>query len=134
MKIKYNALDKSIEINDNLNLNYLGLIFLMVLNISNSILNVYHMKENPLEKLDFFWMVIAVLSVAIIMFLLVKKSILEKIPVEDIAALKEKRIFGSKRFSLELKNGKKRDLIGIITQSEIEKLKKIFNDIGIGTV
>ncbi len=58
-------------------------------------------------------------------------STAENIPVEQISRLEEKTVFGKKRFALELKNGKKRNLGNFKTQSDLIKARELFKIIGI---
>tara|TARA_R110000737_G_scaffold56903_2_gene81844 strand:+ start:860 stop:1093 length:234 start_codon:yes stop_codon:yes gene_type:complete len=76
---------------------------------------------------------VGVLSIRTLTYLLLKKTTLKKIPLNQIKRLKEKQILGKKRFSLELKNGKLRNLTKLNKQSDINELKRMFSDIGIET-
>lgn len=133
MKVKYNEQEKSIEINDGLKTSYLILGILMLLNIFNAGLNLYNINDGQLDMTGYTWIFVGVLSIAVLIFVLLQKTTLEKIPLNQIKRLKEKQILGRKRFSLELQNGKLRDLTKFNTQSDITELKKMFSDIGIET-
>jgi hypothetical protein len=63
--------------------------------------------------------------------LIFKRSTLEKIPIDKIKRLKEKSYFGKKRFSLELSDGRKRHLITMKTQADVDQLRKLFTEVGI---
>ncbi|ADV47574.1 hypothetical protein Celal_0231 [Cellulophaga algicola DSM 14237] len=133
MKIKYIAQEKSIEINDGLKTSYLIIGFLMLLNIFNAVINLYKIKDGELNMIGYIWIFVGAISIGAVVYVLLKKTTLKKIPLDQIKRLKEKQILGRKRFSLELQNGKLRDLIKLGTQSDIKELKKMFNDIGIET-
>ncbi|RXG28632.1 hypothetical protein [Leeuwenhoekiella palythoae] len=53
----------------------------------------------------------------------------ESIEITD--GIKKKSVFGRRRFSIQLKDGKSRELNEIKTQSEFNELKKVFSAIGI---
>jgi hypothetical protein len=131
MKINYNELDKSIEIKDGLKSHYFIMKMLMILTILNAILNLYDVKKNELGFMEIIWFILGIISLIILYFFIVKKSTLEKIPIEKIKRLNEKSIFGRKRFSIELNDGKKRDLTEMKSQAEFNELRKLFSEIGI---
>jgi len=131
MKINYNELDKSIEIKDGLKSHYFIMKMLMILTILNAILNLYDVNKNELGFMEIIWFILGIISLIILYFFIVKKSTLEKIPIEKIKRLNEKSIFGRKRFSIELNDGKKRDLTEMKSQAEFNELRKLFSEIGI---
>ena len=131
MKIKYNEIDKSIEINDGLRNQYFVWKLLMILNLLNAILRLYNVKETGFGSEEIIWLILGIISLVILYFFIVKKSTLEKIPIEKIKQLKEKSIFGKKRFFLELINGKKRSLTNFKSASELYEFRKLLSEIGI---
>jgi hypothetical protein len=131
MKVKYNEKEKSIEIKDGLKAPYLILKILMILNIITASGYIYNTYEGKLGLLGNIYIVLGILSFGVLLYIIFKKSTQEKIPLNDITRLREKSIFGRSRFSLELKNGKVRDLTKLKLQSDITELKKLFSDIGI---
>jgi hypothetical protein len=133
MKVKYNVQEKTIEINDGLKTSYFALRILMLLNIFTAGLNLYNQNDGQLNMFGYFWIFIGVLSLGTLAYLLLKKTTLKKIPLKQIKRLKEKQILGKKRFSLELKNGKLRELTKLNKQSDINELKRMFSVIGIET-
>tara|TARA_R110000744_G_scaffold25339_1_gene62969 strand:- start:204 stop:641 length:438 start_codon:yes stop_codon:yes gene_type:complete len=131
MRVKYNEQEKSIEIKDRLKTQYFALNFLLVLNIFNACMNLYNLSDKQLDWIGYIWILVGILSIAVLVYLLLKKTTLEKIPLNQIKRLKEKQVLGRKRFSLELQNGKLRDLTKLNNQSDITDLKRMFSDIGI---
>jgi hypothetical protein len=131
MKVKYNEKEKSIEIKDKQKTQYYAIHFLMIINIFNAVVNLYGMRDKQLEFMGYVWIILGIISLGIFVFFILKKSTLSKIPLKKIVALKEKTIFGKKRFSLQLTNGKSRDLSELKTQSDTSELKIIFAEIGI---
>lgn len=133
MNIQYNQTNKSIQIEDKLKTRYLLLKLLMTVNLVNAVLNLSNMMNNNLNYIGYLWIFIGALSFGFLLYLLLKKTTINQIPIERISSLREKMVLGRKKFSLELTNGKFRDLTDIKTESEIEELKKIFSKIGIKT-
>jgi len=128
MKIKYNEIENSIEIKDGLKNQYMLLKFIMALNLLNAGLNLSDVKETGIGFIEIFWMILGILSIFMIYVFITKKSTLENVPIEKIKRLKEKSFFGKKRFSLELIDGKRRNLMELKTQSEIDQLRKVISD------
>ena len=131
MKIKYNEIDKSIEIKDGLKYYYFFMKLLMILDLITAILTLYNVKKTGMGFVEIIWLILGIVSLIVLYIVIVKKSSLEKIPIGKIKRLKERSIFGRKRFSIELNNGKKRNLTELKTQTEFNELKKLFSEIGI---
>ncbi len=131
MKINYNEIDKSIEIKDGLKSHFFIMKMLMILTLLNVILNLYDVNKNELGFIEIIWFILGIISLVSLNFFIIKKSTLEKIPIEKLKRLNEKSIFGRKRFSIELSDGKKRDLTEMKSQAEFNELKKLFSEIGI---
>ncbi|MEC7784310.1 MAG: hypothetical protein VYB38_12920 [Bacteroidota bacterium] len=131
MTINYNQTDKSIEITDGIKTYSVLMKLSMSLTLLNAILNLYDVYKTGLGFIEIAWIILGIASILILFRLFYKKSTLEKIPVDKIERLKEKSVFGRRRFTIQLKNGKNRDLNEIKTQSEFNKLKKMFSAIGI---
>ena len=132
MTINYNEADKSIEITDGIKTYSVLMKLSMSLTLLNAILNLYDVyKKTGLGFTEIVWIILGIASILILFRLVYKKSTLEKIPIEKIERIKEKSVFGRRRFSIQLKDGKSRDMNEIKTQSEFNELKKMFSAIGI---
>ena len=81
--------------------------------------------------MGFIWIIIGIFSIVMLIYQLLKKSASEKLNLSDISSLTEKQVFGRKRFSLKLKNGKLRDLMEMKNESDIKETKELFKNIGI---
>ncbi|CDF79483.1 conserved hypothetical protein [Formosa agariphila KMM 3901] len=127
MNIKYNDIDKTIEIKDGMKNYYFIMKILMVLNLLNAMLNLFDVYKTGFGFIEIVWLVLGLISIVVLYLFIFKKSTSEKIPIDTIKGLSETSIFGRTRFSVELKNGKKRDLNDIKTQKEFNALKKMFN-------
>lgn len=130
MNIRNNEIERSIEIEDGLKSQYLNLKILMVVLLINSIINLVRSIKTGEDILSLVWIVFSSIAIVYFYTLRFKKSTLEKIPVKDIIKLRDKSIFGRKRYSLELSNGKRRDLIQIKKPAEIKELRKLLSDAG----
>lgn len=108
MKIKYNDSENTIEIKDGLKNQYLILKILMILNLANALIRLIGQNKTEYGIIEYFWIAIGIVSLIALYFFLFKNSTAEKIKVGEIKRLNEKSVFGRKRFSLELDNGKKR--------------------------
>lgn len=131
MDINYNQKDKTIDIKDGLKSQYFMIKALMILNLINALLNVSYISEDGIGFMQIIWLILGIVSIVVLYFFFFKKSSQEKIEIKTIERLTEKTVFGSKRMSLKLKNGKSRDLAYLKTSEEISKVKKMLTKIGV---
>lgn len=129
MKINYNTEEKKIEIKDGLKTQYLLIKLVLILNLGVAILNLYAVNE--WGGMEIFWVVLGISSLLLLYLFIFKKSTANNIPVDSISRLNKKSVFGRNVFSIQLENGKKRDLTEISTQEEFNQLKTLFSNIGI---
>lgn len=133
MKITYNEAEKIIEIDDDARSHYVLLRFSLVMNLVLVFLNLYDIKKTGIGFIDGIWIALGIISIVLFFIQIYKKSASSTIPIHSIKQLNEKLFFGNKWFSLQLKNGKKRDLGKLKTNADIAALKKLCSDIGILT-
>ena len=131
MDINYNQKDKTIDIKDGLKSQYFMIKALMILNLVNALLNVSYISEDGIGLMQIIWLILGIVSIVVLYFYFFKKSSQEKIEIKTIDRLTEKTVFGSKRLSLKLTNGKSRDLAYLKTSEEIIKVKKMLSKIGV---
>lgn len=131
MKITYNETEKCVEIKDGLKNHFLLMKVLMILNLANSILNLSDVYFNNFKFINLVWAILGAISILLLYKFIVKKTSAEKVPVDQIKGLDERIFMGRKKYFLELKNGKKRDLLEVKSDSEFKDLKKMFKKIGI---
>ena len=131
MKIKYNQSENTIEIKDGLKNQYLILIILMLLNLANAIIRLVGKNYTEFGFIEYFWIILGMVSLLVLYFFLFKNSTAEKISAKEINKLKEKTVFGSKRFSLELNNGKNRNLGNFKNEYESVEVRELFANLGI---
>ena len=134
MKIKFNEKEKSIEIKDGLKTQYLMLKIMLIITLINSILfPVFLLDKKQLEWMGFIWIILGLASLIMLIYQIMKKSTSEKLNLSEISSLTEKQVFGRKKFSLKLKDGKLRDLMEMKNESDIKETKELFKNIGIKT-
>lgn len=131
MKIELNESENSIEIKDGLKNEYLIFKILMILNLANAVIRIYGKQTTEYGFIEYIWIGFGIISLVVLFMFLFKMSTAENIPVEQIGRLEEKTVFGKKRFTLKLKNGKKRNLGNFKTQYDLIKTREIFKTIGI---
>jgi uncharacterized membrane protein YcgQ (UPF0703/DUF1980 family) len=134
MKIKFNEKEKSLEIKDGLKTQYLMIKIMLIFTLINSILfPVFVLDKKQFEWMGFIWIILGLASMIMLIYQIMKKSTSEKLNLSEISSLTEKQVFGRKRFSLKLKNGKLRDLMEMKNESDIIETKELFKNIGIET-
>ncbi|PIB30324.1 hypothetical protein BFP78_14870 [Gaetbulibacter sp. 5U11] len=131
MQLNYNEKNKTIEIKDGLKSQYFMIKALMILNLINAILNVSYISEDGIGFMQIIWLILGIVSIVVLYFFIFKKSSQKNIQINTIERLTEKTVFGSKRLSLKLINGKSRDLGYLKTTAEISKTKKLLTKIGV---
>ena len=131
MKINYNESENTIEIKDGLKNQYLVIYLCLIFTFVNSVIQTLILDKNQMEWTAFIWIILGLLSVALLTYQILIKTASEKLNVSEISSLVEKDVFGRKRISLKLKNGKLRDLMEMKKQSDITQTKELFKNIGI---
>ena len=132
MKLKINEKEKSIEIKDGLKTQYIFINMMLIITLINSILHpVFVLNKKQLAWMGFIWIILGLASMTMLIYQIMKKSTSEKLRLSEISSLTERQVFGRKRFSLKLKNGKLRDLKGMKNESDIKEIKELFKNIGI---
>ena len=132
MKLKFNEKEKSIEIKDGLKTQYIFINMMLIITLINSILHpVFVLNKKQLAWMGFIWIILGLASMTMLIYQIMKKSTSEKLRLSEISSLTERQVFGRKRFSLKLKSGKLRDLMGMKNESDIKEIKEFFKNIGI---
>ena len=96
--------------------------------------NVYDVTKTGLGIAEISWIVLGVFSIIGLVYMIINLNTSQKIELENIRIFHEKKILGRARFHLELKDGKRRNLIGINTKTDLTEIKRLFNEIGITTI
>ena len=131
MKITYNEIEKSVEIEDGLKNHFLLMKALMILNLANSVLNLSDARMDTFRLINVVWAALGIVSILVLYNFIIKKTSTEKLPFDQIKGLNERVFMGRKKYFIELKNGKTRDLVEVKSDSEFKELKKMFTKNGI---
>ena len=97
---------------------------LLIITFSNAILNLSN-AQIAFGFMKFIWLVLGMLAVVGLHQYFFKKTATEKIPLEQIEGLKERTFFGRKKYFLQLKNGKTRDLVEVQSASDCKRINTI---------
>lgn len=132
MAITYNENDNSLEIKDTLKTRYwitnVSLIFMII----NCILfPAFILEKQQMEWFGFIWILIGIASVIALIYQILKVSATENLKLSEIHSLEERQFLGKKSISLQLKNGKFRDLTPMQNESELIKKINFFKNIDI---
>ncbi|MFT5713496.1 MAG: putative membrane-anchored protein [Flavobacterium sp.] len=131
MNINYNEVDKTIEIKDGLKSHLFLMKFLMIVTLTNSILNLYDINAANFGLVTVIWLGMGTVSVVFLYNFIFKRSVLEKIPINQIKGLDERVFSGRKKYFLVLENGKNRDLLDVKSEEDRKKLNEMFRKNGI---
>jgi hypothetical protein len=125
MKFKYNEATASLEIKDGLKSHFLIVRLLLIVTFVNVLLNLSNAQvEFGLMKL--IWLLIGMAAAVGLRHYFMKKTGADTIPFDQIAGIKEREVKGIKKYFLELKNGKIRDLIELQSEAEYKELQTLF--------
>jgi hypothetical protein len=125
MKFKYNEATASLEIKDGLKSHFLIVRLLLIVTFVNVLLNLSNAQvEFGLMKL--IWLLIGMAAAVGLRHYFMKKTGADTIPFDQIAGIKGREVKGIKKYFLELKNGKIRDLIELQSEAEYKELQTLF--------
>ena len=134
MNITFNEKEQAIEIKDGLKFQYFLLKIMLIFIIVNAVLfPVFVLEKIQLEWMGFIWIIVGLASLSILIYTMLKKSTSEKLKLSEITSLTEKEVFGRKKFSFQLKNGRFRDLMELKKETDIREMKTLLENIGIKT-
>ena len=132
MKINFDPSAQRLEFNDGLKTQYRLILILLFLNIGIATLNLYN-KNWSFSGLNILWTIIGVVAFLGVLFVWLRKDMRHRIPLNEIERLREKTFFGTRRFSLKLRNGKSRDIIGLKTPVEVRTMVELMQELGVAT-
>jgi hypothetical protein len=125
MKFKYNEATASLEIKDGLKSHFLIVRLLLIVTFVNVLLNLSNAQvEFGLMKL--IWLLIGMAAAVGLRHYFMKKTGADTIPFNQIVGIKGREVKGIKKYFLELKNGKIRDLIELQSEAEYKELQTLF--------
>ncbi|OQD41739.1 hypothetical protein [Croceivirga radicis] len=130
MAVVYNPETNAIEIEDKERTQYFLIIGLMLINLFNATVNLYNTKDR-LGALSFIWVSLLLISTGVLLFYLFKKTTINSIPLDRIKRLRQRSLLGKTWYSLELKNGKCRDLQELHSKAELFQVRKMLLGLGV---
>ncbi len=131
MNIKYNDIEKTIEIKDGIKNHYFAMKFLLIVNLLNAVLRLLDLNKTEIVFEEIIWFTLGIVSLILLYLFIFKRTTKEKIPIAEISELIERSILGRSKFSIKLLNGKKRELTELKTQAQFNHLKTMFAEIGV---
>ena len=134
MKLAFDKLKKEISIKDDVANHTWLIIILMLVNFFNMGFQLSYMSFNKNEALYTLIVVLALVSIAVILFFFVKRSWKSNYKLEQIEGVEVKNIYGKERIFLKLVNGKKRSFPILKDKEEIENLKNTLTRMGLKLV
>ncbi|MBC5839013.1 hypothetical protein [Flavobacterium muglaense] len=131
MNLKYNEVDKTIEVKDGLKTHLFLMKFLMIVTLTNSMLNLSDVVTSTFGYVTIIWLILGVVAGGFLYHFIFKRTGLEKIPADQIQGFNERVSSGRKKYSLSLKNGKTRDLPEVKTAEEAKKVTTMLKKNGV---
>ena len=131
-KIHYKDTDNTIIINDDIKFTYLMYgISITFISIIASI-QLVNLNKSELSLEIIIWSTIGAFSFINGLFLLLKRSTQQRIPIATIKGLSRSAILDGNKCYIKLQNGKKRELPYIKTKDEFIELQKMLENSGAG--
>lgn len=134
MQLEFDKQLKELTIKDDVPMYSKVVLFLMSINIVNLGLQLYSMSFEKNEVIYSVLSIVTIISIAVIVFYILKKSWKTKYKLAEINGVETKKMFDRDRISLLLKNGRKRSFQALKTDKEVTKLKKTLSSMGIKSI
>ncbi|CAM1338965.1 hypothetical protein [Tenacibaculum aestuarii] len=134
MQLEFNKKTEELTIKDEIPKHSWLVIILMFVNGVNMGVQLYLMSYQNNELLFSFMFLLALVSVAVILYYLVKRSWKSKYSLKEIAGLETKISYGRERIFLKLQNGKRRSFPILKNEEELKSLKRTLTSMGIKPV
>lgn len=135
-KSKFNASQDFLIIDDSYKTMIIGMTILFITNIIVSIINLYITHFYLTNGLSIIHTLTGSTSLIALIWFWLNRIIDKQIPFKNISYLKTRNILGAQRFTIILKNGKRRD-INLDRKhyfKELESLKQILTEKNIPTL
>ena len=130
--IYYNDTDNTIVINDDIKFTYNMYRFVIVATITiGSSLQLVNLNKYELNIEIIIYSIIGAFSVIAGLFLYLKRSTQQKIPIDTIKGLSRSNVLNGNNCYIKLKNGKKRELPDVKTKDEFKELQKMLESSGV---
>ena len=129
--IYHNDTDNTIVINDDIRFTYtmygISITFISII----ASIQLVNMDKFELSLEIIFWLTIGAFSFINGLFLLLKRSIQQNIPIDTIKGLSRSGILDGNKCYIKLQNGKKRELPNVKTKDEFIELQKMLESSGV---
>ncbi|WP_298997404.1 hypothetical protein [uncultured Tenacibaculum sp.] len=134
MQLEFNKKTEELTIKDEVPKHSWLIIILMFVNGVNMGVQLYLMSYQNNELLFSFMFLLALVSVAVILYYVVKRSWKSKYLLKEIAGLETKVVYGRERVFLKLQNGRRRSFPILKNEEELKSLKRTLTSMGIKPV
>ncbi|WP_028888299.1 hypothetical protein [Tenacibaculum ovolyticum] len=134
MQLEFNKEKEQITIKDDVPTHSWLIMVLMLVNILNMSVQLFSMSYHKNELLFVFMTLLAAISIAVMLFYLLKRSWKTTYQLSKIKGVETKKVFGRDRTFLKLVNGKKRSFSILKNENELNNLKNTLTSIGIKTI
>jgi hypothetical protein len=127
MTKNYNVIGQTLEIKDDLKTHFLTMKLLMIIWIIigiSSLIGIFKEQTNLWSYIQIFLGFLAMIGLYDYQF---KKTSENKILISEIESITERKILGTNRYYILLKNGKRRSLPDVNSSLELEGIKKLIN-------
>lgn len=134
MQLEFNKNSKELTIKDEVPTHTWLIIVLMLVNGINMGVQLFLMSYQNNGFLYILMFLLALVSVIVILFFLLKRSWKSKYQIKNIEGIETRIVFGRERIFLKLVNGKRRSLPILKNEKEVTNLKKTLTSMGIKSV
>ncbi|MFT4741437.1 MAG: hypothetical protein ACI9L9_002230 [Marivirga sp.] len=127
-KFKLSDTDESLLIDDSYKTIIGWMTALLIMNVITSLIILYVSHFNLNDELNIIWVASGSISLITVTWFWMNRVVDNRIPLNRISQLKTRNILGGQRFTIVLKNGKRRD-INLDKRNyfnELESLKELF--------
>ncbi|AZJ32948.1 hypothetical protein SAMN05444344_1292 [Tenacibaculum mesophilum] len=134
MQLEFNKKTQELTIKDEVPMHSWLIISLMLINGINMGVQLYLMSYKNNETLFVFMFLLAVVSVVVIFYYVVKRSWKSKYLLNEIEGIETRKTNGRERVFLKLRNGKRRSFPVLKNEKELSDFKRTLTLMGIKSV
>ncbi|MFT7900034.1 hypothetical protein VBY74_08615 [Tenacibaculum ascidiaceicola] len=134
MQLEFNKKTQELTIKDEVPMHSWLIISLMLINGINMGVQLYLMSYKNNETLFVFMFLLAVVSVVVIFYYVVKRSWKSKYLLNEIEGIETRKTNGRERVFLKLRNGKRRSFPVLKNEKELSDFKRTLTSMGIKSV
>lgn len=126
MRIRHDKTENLLIIDDNLGSQNFIISTMLILTLINAVINLFLVLNDAQKSMfGYIYVLLGVFSAVVLIYRYVKKTSKNRIGLDNIKSLEKKDLFGRKRFSLMLNDGKSRDLPELRSEEDIDNLKNV---------